>query len=168
MHTTLPRHCGSLLVWLCLSTSVTACQWFHHTPQIGHRQIAAATRALLDQSFAGIDYAAYHEQLERLETLAAEQLSHTPPQLRDQVRQLLDALRAADEILRWKCQRPAAGPVGEDPALARLVRSYPFLKVAGLGNVDSIQEFDPDAATLLLWVYANDTLIGIQVKSKPL
>lgn len=143
----------------------TAC---HSTPpQTGHREIAAAVRSLLDQSYAGIDYPAYHQAFAKVEAVSVISLKTTPLELRDKVHEILTYLRTAEEILRWQEERKTGVEQTEIvPLVTTWTERYPFLRAAlGARNQDV---FDAPTALTLLWDKADEVLRGFQVKSKPL
>jgi hypothetical protein len=148
-----------------LSALFASCQ--SQQPQTGHQVIAAAVRALLDKSYAGVDYPAYQEALKEVETVRAAHLAQTPYDLRAQVEQILGYLRTAGEILQWRHERKTAEECRTtDPAVAVWTERDTFLRAALDAHTPGL--FDVPTALTLLWDQADAVLRGLQLKSRPL
>lgn len=164
------RYCAAaktsrLSFLLCLLFLFLACQ--SQEPQTGHQVIAAAVRSLLDKSYAGIDYPAYHLAFAEVEAVSAAYIKTTPPELQDQVHEILTYLRTAEEILRRQDERKTDTEwQATDPAVTNWIEHYPFLRAA-IG-ARSRNVFDAPTALTLLWDKADEVLRGLQIKSKPL
>jgi len=165
MRRSFPSPTLSLSLSLSLCVLLIACE--KPPPQTGQRVIAAAVRALLDQSYAGIDYPTYRDSLKDLEALTAQHLDTTPFSLRPLAEQMLDYLRTAEEILRWQTEQGKAGlPSSDDKMVKAWVERYPFLRAAIGAHTANV--FDVPTALTLLWDKTNTTLPAFQMKSKPL
>jgi|SRR5581483_5381883 len=153
----------SLSLALSLSLLLTACR--QSPPQTGHQVLAVAVRALLDKSYAGIDYATYRDQLKTVEAVAVQQHDAIPPHLLSQAEQILTYLRTAEEILHWQAEHNGTQAVDTE-LVATWVGRHPFLRAAVGAQTNNA--FDIGTALILLWDKTNATLPSFQVKSKPL
>ncbi|MGE0679690.1 MAG: hypothetical protein AB7P69_02115 [Candidatus Binatia bacterium] len=152
-------------MFLLLFFVFLACQSF--PLQTGHQEIASAVRALLDQSYAGIDYPTYQGALKKVETTSATHREDIPYGLRDQVQQILAYLRTAEEILRWQSQRHLESErQASDPTVRAWIERYPFLQAAVGARSQGI--FDAPTAATLLWDKTDEVLRELQIKSAPL
>lgn len=151
--------------FLLLLLLQTACSWQGQSAQTGHQEIAAAIRELLDRSYAGIDYPAYHDSLTRVETAVTQHLPNTPARLRDHVAQMLAYLRTAEEILRWQAERGSGRTDAGDRAVTTWIGRYPFLQIAVGARAEAPQAFDAQTAVTLLWDKTDELLRGFQLKS---
>jgi hypothetical protein len=151
------------LPWLLFFT--LSCQT--PLPQTGHQEIAAAVRVLLDKAYAGVDYPTYQDALKEVEAISAARLEQTPHDLQARVDQMLEYLRAAEEILRWQSQyRRESERQATDLAVRAWTERYPFLQAAVGARTQS--EFDVPTALILLWDKTDEVLRGFQIKSAPL
>ena len=153
----------SLSLALSLSLFLTACQ--QSPPQTGHQVLATAVRALLDKSYAGIDYLQYRDQLRVVEAVAIQQHDAIPPHLLSQTEEILTCLRTAEEILRWQAEHNSTQAVNTK-LVATWVARHPFLRAAIGAKTNNA--FDIGTAVILLWDKTNTILPNFQVKSKPL
>lgn len=153
----------SLSLFFSLSLLFTACQY--SPPQTGHQVLAAAVRALLDKSYAGIEHTAYRDQLKVVEAVAVQQHDLIPPHLLSRAKEILTCLRTAEEILRWQAE-PSHTSAVDTKLISVWIDRHPFLRVAIGAQTSST--FDIETALILLWDKTNAILPNFQVKSKPL
>lgn len=124
-------------------------------------------RALLDQSYAGIDAPTYQTELDKIERISAANLERTPHDLRDKVEVMLAYLRTAGEILRWQAEHQTeAQQTALDPLVTKWTTRYPFLRAAIGARTPNV--FDTQTALTLFWDKTNEVLRNLQVKSTPL
>ena len=147
---------------LCLLAVLAgSCEWAAPARGTGHREIAEAVRSLLDEAYAGADYARYHQALQEVEAVAARNLPETPHTLRAAVERMLGYLQTADEVLRWRSE---GGPGADTGPVAAWTERYPVLRAAAPENGGG---FDAGTALMLLWDAADRELRDLQIKRGP-